>query len=79
MKNMTTMMKDPKFMELFADYAKELSDPNNRQEMENALREAENRGDKVPGFPSDKDILIPTAAFCAKAKNEKTGAKVSKL
>ncbi|KAL2610125.1 hypothetical protein R1flu_028698 [Riccia fluitans] len=76
MKNMTTMMKDPKFMELFADYAKEISDPNNRQEMENALREAENRGDKVPGFPSDKDLLIPTAAFCAKTKNEKTGAKV---
>lgn len=118
-KNMTHMMKDPKFMELFADYAKEMSDPNNRkvrkwktsllshiivptvvwcpscqegsransglcqhlssdfdQEMEDALREAENRGEKVPGFPEDKELLIPSTAFCAKTKNEKTGAKV---
>ncbi|OAE22441.1 hypothetical protein AXG93_2381s1370 [Marchantia polymorpha subsp. ruderalis] len=75
-KNMTHMMKDPKFMELFADYAKEMSDPNNRKEMEDALREAENRGEKVPGFPEDKELLIPSTAFCAKTKNEKTGAKV---
>ncbi|KAG6545670.1 hypothetical protein Mapa_012855 [Marchantia paleacea] len=47
------------------------------QEMEDALREAENRGEKVPGFPEDKELLIPTTAFCAKTKNEKTGAKVS--
>ncbi|KAL3678366.1 hypothetical protein R1sor_021322 [Riccia sorocarpa] len=76
MKNMTNMMKDPKFMKLFAEYANEMSDPSSRKEMENALKDAENRGERVPGFPSDKDLLIPTAAFCAKTKNEKTGAKV---
>jgi hypothetical protein len=46
------------------------------QEMENALKQAESRGEKVPGFPAGKELLIPAAGFCAKTKNEETGMKV---
>ncbi|CAM6124862.1 unnamed protein product [Calypogeia fissa] len=75
-KNMARLMKDPKFMEMFADYAKEISDPKNREEMETALKEAEKRGEKVPGFPEGKELLIPTAGFCAKTKHEGNSKKV---
>lgn len=74
-KNMAKLMKDPKFMEMFADYAQEISDPKNREEMETALKEAEKRGEKVPGFPDGKELLIPTAGFCAKTKREGTRIK----
>lgn len=46
------------------------------QEMDTALKRAEQRGEKVPGFPEGKELLIPYAAFCVKTKNEETGTKV---
>ena len=61
-------MKDPKFMDLWNDYAAEISDPANLKEQEEYLkqveREAKDQGDHSFTF------IFPKANFCVKLKSK---------
>jgi dynein assembly factor 2 len=58
-KRLMECMQDDKFMELLADYAKEISDPNNRKETEEYLRQIENEQGSVER--EGAQIMIPDA------------------
>ncbi|EFJ34200.1 hypothetical protein SELMODRAFT_406682 [Selaginella moellendorffii] len=68
-----TCMKDPKFMELLSEYAKEISQPGSKEEAEAYLKMAEERS----SFSMEgKDLIIPVAGYCLKTKNKKNNKKV---
>mmetsp|Transcript_2413 Transcript_2413/g.6057 ORF Transcript_2413/g.6057 Transcript_2413/m.6057 type:complete len:665 (+) Transcript_2413:406-2400(+) len=68
--------KDPKFMEMFAEYAKEISDPKNREETDLYLRqlEMENRVEEVYG--KGVELIVPEAGFVIKTQDKTNQHKV---
>eukprot|EP00877_Chromochloris_zofingiensis_P000267 jgi/Chrzof1/10240/Cz04g33230.t1 len=69
-------MNDPKFLELFEEYAKEIADPKALAEHDQYLRqlEAEGRGEEVYG--KGVQLVVPEPAFAVKTKDANTGVKV---
>ena len=62
--------KDPKFMDMFSEYAREISDPKARAESEAYLRqiEAENQVESVYG--EGVKLIVPEPAFLVKTKTK---------
>jgi len=62
-KKFNEAFEDPKFLELFADYAREISDPKHKAENDAYLRqiEAENRAGQVYG--EGLELVVPEAGF----------------
>jgi len=67
--------KDPKFIELFSEYAKEVSDPKVKEETDLYLRqlEAEGRGEEVYG--KDVTLIVPEAGFVVKTVEPSSGKR----
>ncbi|KAH8949571.1 hypothetical protein BDL97_10G039000, partial [Sphagnum fallax] len=72
---LTKAMKDPKFMEMFMDYAKEISNPAMKKDLEKHLKRMEAGGNKEFSMEG-KELLIPYSDFCIKTRNKNTGHKV---
>lgn len=68
--------KDPKFMELFADYAKEISDPANKAETEAYLRQVESQGRAEEVYGKGTQLVVPEAAFVLKTRDKASGQKI---
>lgn len=69
--------KDPEFMRLFAEYAKEVSDPKAKEETDQYLRQLETQGRAEEVYGKGVQLIVPTEAFVLKAKQAGTGgAKV---
>eukprot|EP00898_Chlorokybus_atmophyticus_P003673 jgi/Chlat1/4306/Chrsp29S04476 len=62
--------RDPEFMKLFSDYAKEIQDPKHREENETYLRQMENEGRVHPGSGPDTTLIVPEAAFVVKTRTK---------
>ena len=62
-KKFNEAFQDPKFLELFADYAREISDPKHKAENDAYLRqiEAENRAGQVYG--EGLELVVPDSGF----------------
>jgi dynein assembly factor 2 len=58
-------MKEPKFLELLSEYAKEISDPKNREENEQYLRELEKEGNLSN---INCQIIFPQPCFCVQTR-----------
>ena len=56
------VMKEPKFHELMGEYIDEISDPKNKLEYEQYLRQLESQKD----LPPNTKLVCPTPAFCIK-------------
>ena len=69
-----TCMKDPKFMELFQEYADEISDPRHRQEYDDYLKQLEAEGD-VATIGAEYELVHPDKEFCLRAF-DKSGKKM---
>jgi len=68
--------KDPKFMEMFAEYAREISDPKNREETDMYLRQLEEESRVEEVYGKGVQLIIPTEGFVAKTRVKGTGRKV---
>lgn len=62
--------KDPKFKEMFEDYAKEISDPKARAESEAYLRQIESGNQTESMYGSDVQLIVPEEAFVVKTRRE---------
>ncbi|KAG2386373.1 hypothetical protein C9374_002819 [Naegleria lovaniensis] len=63
-------MKDPEFLRLFEEYAKEISDPNTLKETDLYIKQLEQEGSKLPD-----SIVIPKASFCIQCSSTDKKAK----
>mmetsp|Transcript_19984 Transcript_19984/g.43576 ORF Transcript_19984/g.43576 Transcript_19984/m.43576 type:complete len:633 (+) Transcript_19984:162-2060(+) len=65
----TKAFQDPEFLKIFEEYAKEISDPKNREETDLYLRqlEAEGRAEEVYG--KGVQLVVPNEAFVIKTRN----------
>ena len=57
-------MKDPKFHEILGEYMLEVSDPNNRAEHDQYLRQLQKDGE----LPKGMNLIEPRAFFCMQSK-----------
>lgn len=67
-------MEQPEFKSMLADYVKEISDPNNKEELETYLRQLEEQGD----LPVGTKLIQPNALFCIKTSAKKLISDVNK-
>mmetsp|Transcript_13617 Transcript_13617/g.16366 ORF Transcript_13617/g.16366 Transcript_13617/m.16366 type:complete len:632 (+) Transcript_13617:154-2049(+) len=67
----TTCFKDPKFMEMFVDYAKEISDPAQREEHDMYLRQLETEGKIEEIYGKGAVMIQPEKGFLVKTKKIK--------
>lgn len=68
--------KDEKFKEMFMEYAKEISDPKNREENDAYLRQMEEEGKAESVYGKGVELVVPNAGFVVKTKGKKDGGKV---
>ncbi|KAL0038191.1 hypothetical protein WJX79_007249 [Trebouxia sp. C0005] len=68
--------KDPKFMELLADYAKDIADPQTRAEQDQYIRQLEEEGRGQEVYGKGMQLVTPTAVFVAKTANKQSGQKI---
>jgi dynein assembly factor 2 len=61
-KSFTEAMKKPEFRDLLNEYMDEISDPKNKDEYEEYLKQLE-ENDELPG----RDVIRPKAEFCIKS------------
>ncbi|KAL9652672.1 hypothetical protein ABK040_003975 [Willaertia magna] len=59
-------LENPEFVKLFAEYAKEISDPNTMKETDLYIKQLESEGSKLPNA-----IMIPKASYCIQCKTRK--------
>ena len=81
MNKFETAFKDPEFKKMFADYAKEISDPKNKAESDAYLRQLEYENKVESVYGKGVQLVIPVPGFAAKTtdKNKKAepgGGKV---
>ncbi|CDW74714.1 UNKNOWN [Stylonychia lemnae] len=74
LKAFTMAMEQPEFKTLMADYVKEISDPNNKQEYETYLRQLEESGD----LPVGTKLIEPTGLYCIKTTAKKLVSDTNK-
>lgn len=76
----TTAFKDKKFKDMFMDYVNEISDPQNKEALENHIKQCESNQNPKDGGKKfsmeDKELLIPYPDFCIKTYETKTSQKV---
>ena len=68
--------KDPKFKEMFEDYAKEISDPKARAESEAYLRQIESGNQAQNVYGADVQLIVPEENFVVKTRKEDDQSKV---
>jgi len=68
--------KDPEFMKLFADYAKEISDPAAKAETDQYLRQVEAEGRTKEVYGKDVELITAEAGFVVKTKKKENNEKV---
>jgi hypothetical protein len=65
--------KDKEFMGMFHEYMEEISDPKNRQEYNDYIRQCEAGGDTANKIPEGMQLILPKVGFCLKATSKKNG------
>ena len=60
--------KDPKFKQMFEDYAKEISDPKARAESEAYLRQIESNNEAQAHYGADVQLIVPDEAWVFKTR-----------
>jgi len=65
--------KDKEFMGMFHEYMQEISDPKNRQEYNDYIRQCEAGGDTAGKIPEGMQLILPKVGFCLKATSVKKG------
>ena len=65
--------KDQEFMGMFTDYMKEISDPKNRAEYNEYIRQCERDGDKAGMVPEGMQLILPKVGFCLKVTSTTKG------
>ena len=75
-KKFETAFKDPEFKKMFAEYAKEISDPKNKAESDAYLRQLEYENKVESVYGKGVQLVIPAAGFVVKTTDEATGRKV---
>lgn len=71
---MTKAFKDPKFMEMFAEYAAEIADPAHRAETDAYLRQLERNGEVGAVYGDDVQLVMPKPGFVVRCR-EVRGAR----
>ena len=71
-----TAFKDPEFKKMFAEYAKEISDPKNKAESDAYLRQLEYENKVESVYGKGVQLVIPTAGFVVKTADDADGKKV---
>ena len=61
---LTSCFKEPEFLKLFKEYADEVSDPKNREEHEQYIRQCEAQGMNDGAV----QMVIPDPGFCVKVR-----------
>ena len=59
--------QDKEFMGMFHEYMQEISDPKNRQEYNEYIRQCEAGGDTAGKIPEGMQLILPKVGFCLKA------------
>ena len=67
-------MGDDKFKEMMSEYVDEISNPKNRPELDQYLRELESRGE----MPVGTKLIQPLAGFCIKSTAKKLQSDTKK-
>lgn len=75
-KSFEKAFKDPEFVKMFGEYAKEINDPANKAETEMYLRQLERQGEIENVYGKGTQLIIPTPEFVFKTKDKKDGLKV---
>lgn len=70
----TKAMEQPEFKNMLADYVKEISDPAQKAEYEQYLRQLEEAGD----LPVGTKLIQPNALFCIKTSSKKLISDLNK-
>ena len=65
--------QDPEFRKMMAEYVDEISDPKNRQEYNDYIRQCEAGGDTAHKIPEGMQLILPKVGFCLKATSKKNG------
>ena len=65
---MTKAFKDPKFMEMFAEYAAEIADPAHRAETDAYLRQLERNGEVGAVYGDDVQLVMPKPGFVVRCR-----------
>lgn len=71
MQSISEAMKKPEFVEMLGEYMNEISDPANREEYDQYLRQLEKEDD----LPEGMQLLEPQQAFCLKTHTYETKNK----
>ena len=74
LRTFTKAMGDDKFKSMMNDYVDEISDPKHRPELDQYLRELEERGELPPGTK----LIQPIAGFCIKSTSKKMVSDIKK-
>lgn len=72
-----TAFKDPEFMKMFADYAKEISDPKNKAESDMYLRQLEYENKVESVYGKGVQLVIPNPGFAAKTSDMNANAEAA--
>jgi dynein assembly factor 2, axonemal len=68
--------KDPKFLELFEQYAKDMQDPESRAETNAYLQQLERDGQIEQVYGKGTQLITPAPEFVVKGKEETSAKKV---
>lgn len=75
-KSFEKAFKDPEFVKMFGEYAKEIHDPANKAETEMYLRQLEGQGEVENVYGKGTQLIIATPEFVFKTKDKNDGLKV---
>lgn len=68
--------RDPEFIRMFGEYAKEMQDPANRAETDAYLRQLEQQGEIERTYGKGTQLIVPDPQFCFKTRSKPCGTKV---
>ena len=74
LKAFTKAMEMPEFKNILNEYVQEISDPKNKAEQEQYLRQLEEQGD----LPVGTKLIKPIEAFCIKTTSKKLLSDINK-
>eukprot|EP00762_Andalucia_godoyi_P002247 ANDGO_07558.mRNA.1 Protein kintoun len=66
-------MKDPEFLKLFAEFAKELENPETAREYKQYLDQVEAESGERPKAPNGGEVIFPEPGFCFKVSSTELG------
>lgn len=67
MRGLVKAMESPEFRDIMSEYMNDISDPKNKEEMEQYLAQCEENGE----LPPNTKLIRPTAGFCLKTTSSK--------